>query len=496
MHADEHCWTLRASRRFTEHVRHLFQPKRGCVRVLTIVVSFVLLPYDASGGQADAVRARGTSESVPPAWGTQKDYAIPALGIVGFDTLLNLFDRAYFGCCEYHSNVGTIRRNVRQRWVVDSDTFTVNQVGHPYQGAIYHGLGRASGLSYWEANAYTFVGSALWEVAGERDPPSRNDQIATGVGGSFLGEALFRMAHLWLEQGQGPRLWRELAAAAISPPVGFNRLVFGNRFDGIFPSHDPAYDSRLQLGATSAVQNRPGTSTQIRRNEAVVDFALEYGLPGKAGYTYRRPFDYFSFQAAASSAIGLESLTSRGLLGGTDFKLGKRFDGIWGLYGSYDYMAPQVFRLASTAVSVGSTGQWRVSESVALQGTALVGIGYATVSTRRAIQNERANSYGTAPQAALALRLVIGDRIAIDLSAREYFVSGVSTGNRGGQDNIARVDGSITWRVHRQHAVSLRYQWSRRDAEFPLLGERAQQRATLGVFYMLLGRDRFGIASR
>src|SRR5215207_11092312 len=252
--------------------------------------------------------------SSPPPWRTQRSYLIPALEIVGFDTLLNLFDRTYFGCCDFDSDFSSIERNLRSSWVVDSDSFTVNQLGHPYQGSMYHGFARASGLSYWESLAYTFVGSAAWEIAGETTPPSRNDQISTGIGGSFLGEALFRMSNLWLERDPSPTWWRKIKAAAISPPVGFNRLAFGNRFDAVFPSNDPVYYSRLQIGAASATQNLPGTSTEIKRNEAVVDFALDYGLPGDPSYPYKRAFDYFTFQAAGSSAIGFESVMTRGLL--------------------------------------------------------------------------------------------------------------------------------------------------------------------------------------
>jgi hypothetical protein len=439
-------------------------------------------------GSADNVN----STTSPPPWGEQKSYLIPALEIVGFDTLLNLFDRAYFGCCDFNSNFSSIERNLRSSWGVDSDSFTVNQLGHPYQGSMYHGFARASGLNYWESLAYAFVGSAAWEIAGETTPPSRNDQISTGVGGSFLGEALFRMSNLWLERGKAPRFWREVGAAAISPPVGFNRLAFGNRFDAVFPSNEPVYYSRLQIGMSSATQNLPGTSTEIKRNEAIVDFALDYGLPGEAGYTYKRPFDYFAFQAAGSSAIGLESVMTRGLLLGSDYSLGKDYRGIWGLYGSYGYMAPQIFRLASTALSFGTTAEWRLSNLLALQGTGLVGVGYATVSTINGIGDERANHYGVAPEALAAVRLIIGERASVDLTAREYFVSNLSAGNRGGHDNIVRADASLRWRIYRQHAVSVRYQLSRRDAVFPDLGNRVQSRATVGVFYTLLGSQRLG----
>jgi hypothetical protein len=425
-------------------------------------------------------------------WGTDKSYLIPALEIVGFQGLLNLFNRAYFGCCDFDTDFYSIRRNLRRSWVVDDDSFTVNQVGHPYQGAMYHGLARSSGLSYWEGAVYTFLGSILWEIAGETTSPSRNDQISTGFGGSFLGEALFRMSHLWLERGKGSRAWREIGAAAISPPVGFNRLAFGERFDQIFSSKDAEYYSRVRIGVASSAQERRGASRDDENTEAIVDFALDYGVPGKSGYSYERPFDYFSFQASASSAIGLDSVRTHGLVLGTDYDFGDRYRGLWGLYGSYNYIAPQVFRFASSAVSLGTTTEWRLSDSLALQGTGLVGVGYATVSTVRGIADDRSNHYGVAPQAALALRFIMGDRASLDLTGSEYFVSDVYAGDRGGHDNIVRADASFTWRVHRQHAVSLTYQFTQRDLDFSGRGDRLQRRGTIGIFYTLLGRDRFG----
>ncbi|MGZ8267501.1 MAG: DUF3943 domain-containing protein, partial [Burkholderiales bacterium] len=433
----------------------------------------------AQTGSAQLRPPAAADTSTPP-WGTQKSYLIPALEIVGFDTLLNLFDRAYFGCCDFDVTINSIERNLHRSWVVDSDSFNVNQLGHPYQGSMYHGFARASGLNFWESWGYTFLGSALWEIAGETTPPSKNDQISTGIGGSFLGEALFRMSNLWLERGRTSRFWREVGAAAISPPVGFNRLAFGNRFDGIFSSHSPDYYSRVRVGIAATTQNRPGTASDINREEAVFDFALDYGLPGKPGYTYKRPFDYFSFEAAASSAIGFENVATRGLLLGSDYEVGKKYRGIWGLYGSYDYVAPQIFRLASTALSLGTTGEWRASNAFSVRGSALLGVGYATVSTVNDIANERSNHYGIAPQAMLFLRLIFGDRASLDLAAREYFVSDVSSGSRGGDDNIVRTEAAFTWRIQRQHAVTLKYQFSRRDAQFPDLGDRTQTRGTLG----------------
>jgi len=279
----------------------------------------------------------------------------------------------------------------------------------------------------------------------------------------------------------------------VSPPVGFNRLAFGNRFKGIYPSNNPEYYSRLAVGVSSATTDEPGPAKEVKRTEGVVDFALDYGLPGKRDYVYRRPFDYFSFQATASTGVGFESVLTRGLLFGTDYgKDTDRYRGIWGLYGSYDYISPSVFRLASSALSLGTTLEWRASQNVTFQGSLLGGLGYATVSTVRGIPDERANHYGMAPQAALVFRTIFSERASLDLSAREYFVSDVSGGDRGGHDNIVRGDATFTWRVAGQHAIAVKYQFSRRDAEFPDIGDRTQKRGTIGIFYTLLGRDRFG----
>jgi hypothetical protein len=419
-----------------------------------------------------------------------KSYAIPALEILGFQFLLNRYDNAFQGN-EYNVTLDSIRRNLHHDWVADNDPFKVNQFLHPYQGSIYHGFARSAGLNYWESLGYTFVGAAGWEIYGETTPPSRNDLIASGIAGSFLGEALFRMASLVLEKDQIPPFWRELGAAALSPSTGFNRLAFGNRFKGVFDSHDPARYSRFAVGVSATTQNEPGTSNKLRRNEALLDYSLDYGLPGKPGYTYARPFDYFSFQATASSANVFENIVTRGLLYGTDYGFGESYRGIWGLYGSYDYLAPQFFHVSSTALSLGTTGQWWVNRDIALQGTGLVGTGYTGVATLGGT-NDQDYHYGLAPQALATLRVIFGDKASLDATAREYFVSRVGGAATHGHDNIVRGETSFTWRIQGPHAVSLRYLWTRRDASSPTLGDVTQSRGTIGLFYTLLGHDRFG----
>jgi len=422
----------------------------------------------------------------------RKSYAIPPFEIIGFDVLLNRFNRATQGPGDYDVTNASIRRNLRSTWVVDNDPFSVNQFLHPYQGSMYHGFARSAGLTYWESLGYTFAGSAFWEIAGENTLPSRNDQIASGVAGTFLGESLFRMANLVLERDDGlPQFWHEVAAAAISPATGFNRLAFGERFKNTFASHDPAYYSRLQVGFTGTTQNSQGLSTKIQRNEFVTNFAMDYGLPGKPDYYYKRPFDYFAFETGLGSGNGFENIMTRGLLVGTDYKMGDNYRGIWGVYGSYDYLAPQIFRLSSTALSLGTTGQYWVSKDIAVQGTGLFGVGYAAVGTLHGT-DEHDYHYGVAPQALLALRVIFGDKYSLDLAAREYFVSRVGGTDANNNDNIARAEAGFTWRIAGKHAVALKYVLSRRDSSYFSVGDRSQTRGTVGIYYTLLGHDRFG----
>jgi hypothetical protein len=281
-------------------------------------------------------------------------------------------------------------------------------------------------------------------------------------------------------------------AGAISPPVGFNRLAFGNRFDGAFADHDPAYYGRLHVGYTHVTRHAFDTSASFKSNMAQVDFALDYGLPGRKGYTYDRPFDYFNLQALFSTANGVENLSTRGLLYGTDYAVGDNVRGIWGLYGTYDYLAPQIFHVSTTSLSLGTTGQWWLSDTIALQGTVMAGLGYAAASTTDgALTDNSEYHYGTAPRVALALRVIGGDRFSADVSARRVSLGHI-TNRSSGSDDITRIDTSLTWRIKERHAVSVNYLWSNRNAHYPVIGGRRQTLGTVGIYYTLLSKQGFG----
>jgi hypothetical protein len=473
----------------------------GARRRAAALALALALPLAAQAATADSAAEPGTESTSLSEPGPRSDfvanpsYAIPALEILGFDLAVNRLNHAFSDSRDYDVTVSSIHRNLGSSWGTDNDPYMVNQFAHPYQGSMYHGFARSAGLGYWESAGYAFAGSMAWEIAGENTLPSRNDQVASGIAGSFLGEALFRMSSLVLERGRWPAAWNELAAAAISPSTGLNRLAFGERFRAVFSSHDAAVRTALELGPSATTRNLQGDSTQSKRNAFQLAFGMEYGLPGKAGYEYSRPFDYFAFEATASTANVFDTLSTRGLLVGKPYGNGKDVHGVWGVYGSYDYISPQTWRVSSTALSIGTTAQRWLSRDIALQGTALAGAGYAAVSTLHAVSDGQYH-YGVAPQLLLALRLILGDRAAIDLDGREFVVGGVGSSSTGGRDNIVRAALACTVRVYEHHAMVLKYQWNRRDASYALLSNGIQERATVGLYYSYVGDGFSGVDSR
>jgi len=109
-------------------------------------------------------------------------------------------------------------------------------------------------------------------------------------------------------------------------------------------------------------------------------------------------------------------------------------------------------------------------------------------------QTEDVYHYGQAPQALAALRLVIGKKFSLGLTGHEYFVDNIndSINSRGGHDNIVRADTALTYRIHKQHALSIKYQWNQRDATIPAQGNKKQVTGTLGIYYSILGQDGMG----
>lgn len=437
--------------------------------------------------------------------GEGKSYLIPALEIPGFIILLNAFDRVVLndsvknGRKVYATNPSTFWDQLtRQDWTFDQDSFKVNQFGHPYEGATMYGLARSSGLNFWQSLVYSNVGSFLWEMGGETSRPSVNDQITTGNAGSLLGEALFRIAELVIEDGgSNPPFGHKLAAAVISPPTAFNRFAFGERFKEVYPSNKPARFWRATIGASvdthASNLSRP-VEEASKDGDIVLDFNMTYGLPGKPGYTYHRPFDYFDFEVSTRARTHnlVEVLTIRGLLKGTEYGVGDDYRGIWGLYGSYDYISPYLFRVSSTALSLGTTGQYWAAPGVAVQGMLLGGVGFGATGIDSDVKEERGYHYGATPQALLALSVLFGKYSLLDLTGRVYYMTSAGPDESPGDETVFRGHAGFTVRVYGQHAVGLHYSESIRATDYGNIPSKYRAEGTLSLVYSYINDINFG----
>ena len=84
---------------------------------------------------------------------------------------------------------------------------------------------------------------------------------------------------------------------------------------------------RLQVGGT-LTSGSHNVSSSIKEQGAIGDLTFTYGLPGKPGYTYTRPFDYFDFHLTGATANTIQSIDTRGLLIGTTYASGDSTRGI------------------------------------------------------------------------------------------------------------------------------------------------------------------------
>ncbi|MBJ6723774.1 DUF3943 domain-containing protein [Geomesophilobacter sediminis] len=433
--------------------------------------------------------------------GAGKSYLIPAIEVPTFLVLLNLFDRVAYpndredGKRTYYSTFSSTWEHLhRQNWEFDKDPFNVNQFAHPYQGATMYGLARSTGLGFWESWGYSNVGSFLWKMAGETTKPSINDMITTGNAGSLLGEALFRMAGLVLEKDDPPTAGEELGAALISPPLGVNRFVFGDRFQPVFPSGRPVHFWQARFGESLNARINGISTFDSLRKSAAFDFMMSYGLPGEPGYHYRRPLDYFDFRASllAETHNAVENVMLRGLLVGKEYQAGDEYRGVWGLYGSYDYISPFEFRVSTTALSLGTTGQLRIAPGVVLQESVLGGVGFGAAGTTPDPAVGRDYHYGVTPQGILDLRFIFGERALVDLGVREYYVTGAGSDDSQGTERIFRGNAGVTIRVWKNHGVGLQYIASIRNAHYGNRPDLEASDGTFSLFYTFLGDRTLG----
>ena len=333
----------------------------------------LLLAAGAGALHAQGPRSASTLPALPPAApvpGTGQD-TLPcpecnppkqfwrAAGFLMVSQLVPyIFNSAVRG--EVWSDVGptTWRNNIVYPWQWDDNTFQNNQFGHPYQGNMYFNSARTNGYDFWSSAIWPFAGSLMWEIFFEAWAPAPNDFVNTSVGGVTLGETLYRLSRLPLDNTAtgGERVWREVASGLLNPISGVNRLLRGETGRVSANPAGMAPQRHLTASSTSGTARRPAPSARATWRPAPPS-----GTRPSTSRTAiavkdlsRAPFSYFAFRAdlAGPSETGIMSqFSARGSLAAWALGESRRHQAALSL--AYDYFNNPAFVYGGQSVQMG-----------------------------------------------------------------------------------------------------------------------------------------------
>jgi len=260
-------------------------------------------------------------ECAPP--GTRKPRFWRGLGEV---VVVNIIPNAFSRLQDKEWSQFTLQSwadNIKYPWQWDNNAFLNNQFSHPYHGNLYFNAARSNGYNFWQSVPWAFGGSLMWELFFEVWAPAPNDLLNTSLGGIALGEMLYRMSSLTLdnESSGSERVFREIGATLLNPVRGFNRAIDGTMFKR---SRTPdEWRPSTILANLEVGYRRFSTNEDITDPDALdsgyLQALLVYGS-ALADVT-KSPFSHFRMNLLLAFNPGegarkLSELTVRGSLGG------------------------------------------------------------------------------------------------------------------------------------------------------------------------------------
>lgn len=279
---------------------------------------------------------------------------IPIAEVIGLNFGLGAFN-AYVNKSEFAKiSFKTIQKNFQTGAVWDHDHFVTNFFAHPYHGSMYFNMARSTGYSFWESVPFSFGGSLMWELFMENEPPSTNDLINTTVSGYYLGEALYRLSSLVIDERQRgfKRITSEVLAGLLNPFRAFNRLLDGKAWR---VTNTEAYEIQplfidMDYGINRVLE---GTKFFTGVANGVIDLNMMYGLPFVK--EKRKPFDFFRVRASFSFGAGqppIGTLTSYGILYGKNFEK-KNHKIMAGIFQHYDFFDNNTYKVGGISFGAG-----------------------------------------------------------------------------------------------------------------------------------------------
>lgn len=413
---------------------------------------------------------------------TSRSYVVPALEITTMLLLTNIGSRIA-GQEWANATPDTMWHNITHKWVYDNDTFSVNQLAHPYGGALLYTSARSSGHGWFTSLSYAAVGSLLWEVLAETEPPSINDQITTTIAGAFLGEVMHRWgrAVLW-GGGDVPGYGRRVMAATIDPMGAANGAMFRERWLRTPP---PRLHAFIAVGPNLGIGAANDSSLHT-------ELSVSHGLPSDPRFEPTVPFDHFDVRSQID--LGRDGVTGyldvRGMLIGTARGEGSGRT-LWGLFGTYAYWDADSVRAGAIGFGPGFAAHGDLGHRTFLEASAVLAVvPWGAAGGTNDVEGIR--DYAHAPGASEIFKLEVGRRgfgIA-RLSARAIQIAGnlVDEGNEA----VVLTSAGAMFAIAEHHALGFEFAYSARYASLTDAPNPFDQSAQLRLVYSIISDDKFG----
>jgi hypothetical protein len=317
--------------------------------------------------------------------------------VVFINVMANLVSRVYDTNQNGNTNFTTWGNNFKYNFEWDANRFYTNFFEHPIAGTGFYNAARSNGMNLWESTPYTMFGSLLSEFFVEVNRPAANDVITTTLGGVSLGEALWRLSSVVLDNEDTglSRVARETGAFILNPIRGLNRLMYGhmtsvgpNRFE----RKPERMDMRLNVGARRVSS---GNSVADGYDNLYFGFQVDYGDVLARNLT--KPFQAFWLDSylhhSSERFLGGVKVTGS-LYAGT---LNERHDGQarhkFLLALDYDFVENEAYRFGQNSIDAGIVSGWGLSDAWSVRTTAaLQAVPFGAVSND--IISETVYDYG------------------------------------------------------------------------------------------------------
>lgn len=383
----------------------------------------------------------------------------------------------------------------------DTNTLLMNQLMHPYNGAMYYNIARSEGFGPLTSSLFTLVGCAEWEWWWETVTPSANDIVNTTVGGITLGETFGRLsADLRMNRSRGLLGFGQGLLAGILDPGGtVNRGLLGGVTNPDFLR--PSTAARLQLGASTeppseahaAGQTVPSGGTRARMR-----LDLEYG----DRFSSRKPSFFEAFElglqlSGGSDVFSIDELRARGnLVGGPRERNGRSWQAS-SLDLEFELTRNAAYAAAGQSVNLSyrhrlAVGGWEirsVADGRLMPVTAVSSEGALPELERKGISSEpdgtivRTYDYGLGAGLRLSSGLRHGGREVLRVGYETSWVHTFSGAD--GTHLLQALDVRATLPITAKWAVTAGWELHRRDSAYDQLPDvdRTSQAFSLGMSF-------------